>query len=542
MTDKKTAARKSLLDAVRRLERSFETTDAAAPSTTMLYLGSPLFQGSIDEDAREWLRALTPALSNLDPAQRLFHYLKVLVVGPDATTALTCVEAAWELVRGPFEAELSRAERSVITDAYARCAYYAWCQGSPEAALHVAQAAYQFSRQATVALYRVRHTVTALAALRTAAEDYPWDTFEPSRERAKALNRLVDVGALAQEVRLAQHAALAEQVLADPKAADRQVLEHVKGQLSKLPRVADLDDREGLVRLDELEVEPAPGVVVVIESLDHLPPTRTGPSPRAEFEALAGRHVPLAQIPDLTEASAVLRGEFPWAAEAVDRLLGSLVGRHSMPPTLLHGAPGVAKNELARRAAEVLGLPLTEYACAGASDAAFAGTSRQWHSGRASVPLQAIRRTGIANPVILLDEIEKAGTSRHNGNLQDSLLALLDGRKAFFDLYVEAPVDLSAVSFIATANDLSLLRGSPLADRFAKVEVPSPGPEHMDAIVSGILRRLREESDLDPRWIPALDASEREVIARAWRGGSIRPLRRAVERLLALRHDRGFAH
>ena len=72
-------------------------------------------------------------------------------------------------------------------------------------------------------------------------------------------------------------------------------------------------------------------------------------------------------------------------------------------------------------------LPLLRYDAAGASDNAFAGTPRRWNSGEHCTPLEAVYRSLKANPAVLIDEIDKAGSSRHNGNLELALLPFLDG-------------------------------------------------------------------------------------------------------------------
>ena len=99
------------------------------------------------------------------------------------------------------------------------------------------------------------------------------------------------------------------------------------------------------------------------------------------------------------------------------------------------------------------------------SDSALGGTPRRWATGEPSLPVEAIRRHLSAGPAIILDEIEKASSNRHNGALADVLLGML-GREtasAYHDPYVEAEVDLSQLNWLMTANEVETLH-APLRD------------------------------------------------------------------------------
>jgi ATP-dependent Lon protease len=149
----------------------------------------------------------------------------------------------------------------------------------------------------------------------------------------------------------------------------------------------------------------------------------------------------------------------------------------------------------------------------------------------------------VANPLICLDELEKASKDRKNGSLLDGVLPLLEPstRKAYWDPYLECAVDLSAMNIVATVNDSRPLRG-PVLDRFVLLHAPQPGPQHLEAIVTSLLRQVREASGRDPRWIADLDGAEWDVLRKGYRGGSIRPLKRALDRLLSLRRAPGIVH
>ncbi len=318
------------------------------------------------------------------------------------------------------------------------------------------------------------------------------------------------------------------------------------------PRDRDEDRAERIVSdlLDEPEAGAGEPGITVLQSVAHLPGSAkdgargsTGSTPRAEFSGIAGERLRCLPLRDLSETRAALVAQHPHAAGVVDRVLAHAVGRPfaKLPPLLFVGRPGAGKTRLATDILTLMGLPSVVYACAGVSDASFAGTSRQWGTGRGCVPLQRAKAHRLATTGIVLDEIEKAGESRHNGNLQDSLLAMLDHADQYLDPYVEAPVDLSGTTFLATANSRVGLSG-PLLDRFVVIDVPVPGREHVPALVDGILADVRRERGLNFDWCPELDGEELAAVQDAWRPGSIRSLRRLVEAILATRETLAPRH
>ncbi len=280
---------------------------------------------------------------------------------------------------------------------------------------------------------------------------------------------------------------------------------------------------------------------VVIQSLQHLakPAVHTRErrdSPRAEFEPIEGKALPLLPAPDPHRFVEGGAGKAPWLRPVFEAFAQDLVGAPYAwtRPTALVSRPGTGKTATLRAVAQGLGLPVRVYNAAGSADGSFGGTSRQWSSGRGSVPLQTALLEGVATFVIGVDEVDKASLDRRNGSLSDTLLPFLEreSARALFDPYIEAPVDLSAVSFIVTANSLDGVP-APLRDRLRIIEVPSPGPEHLPVVAASIVAEIRAERGLDAAWLPGLDEDELALLARHWRGGSLRPLRRIVETLLA---------
>jgi hypothetical protein len=259
-----------------------------------------------------------------------------------------------------------------------------------------------------------------------------------------------------------------------------------------------------------------------------------------EFEGIAGVRLPLVPLPDLAAVRRRLLDAFPHAVGVTDAILDALAGQPHvrLRPVILLGSPGCGKSTFASSLLELLGIPHEVFPCGGTSDGAIGGTARRWSSGEPSLPLALVRRTRCASPGIVLDELEKAGTSRHNGAVGDVLLGLFEPQTSsrWLDPYIQAAADLSHVVWIATANSLDGIQG-PLRDRCRIRHFPDPGPEHLPVIAAQLLRAQAVERGLDPRWATPLTAVELDALSGAWRGGSIRVLARLVEGVVKARED-----
>ncbi|TCT09675.1 ATPase family protein associated with various cellular activities (AAA) [Paralcaligenes ureilyticus] len=238
----------------------------------------------------------------------------------------------------------------------------------------------------------------------------------------------------------------------------------------------------------------------------------------------------LAKLYDLR---ATLTDEFPWAEEAIAVVMSDLIARRrygvvrlGMAPVLLVGPPGTGKTRFAQRLSDLLGTPNTVINLAGATDTkVLKGVTRGWASNRASRMVEFIQQTKIANPLFILDEVDKAHAAYGNGgDPQEALLDLLEPGNArrYQDIYLMTECDLSHCLYIATSNSLSAL-AKPLLSRLRPVFFPAPGPEHAEGIVKGLL------GDLERSW--ALPAGVLTVTPRQLgllRGLAPREMRRAL--------------
>ncbi|MEF2553064.1 AAA family ATPase [Aurantimonas sp. A2-1-M11] len=287
-----------------------------------------------------------------------------------------------------------------------------------------------------------------------------------------------------------------------------------------------------LVEEDVRMPEPAGPTARVLTSPIATPKTQATKSLWSACEKIANVDLPLRTV--YNDPTAMLLGEWPHAGDVIRRLLAGInVGDVvKLRPTLLVGAPGTGKTSLLQAIAAMLDTPHFVFPCASSGDNSFGGTPARWHSAQLSTPGEAIRQHGVANPLVILDEIEKAGRHFENGSLVDVLLPMLEAHtaQAYYETALDAPIDLSHVSFVATANTLSI--PAPLRDRFDVVRMPDPGPEHIGPLARRIVDDIRRKRGLVPGMIPPIAPDEEDLLKKAWRGGSLRQLSRIVEALV----------
>jgi ATPase family protein associated with various cellular activities (AAA) len=264
------------------------------------------------------------------------------------------------------------------------------------------------------------------------------------------------------------------------------------------------------------------------------------------YAAMVGDMVPYHLAPDLTVARATLRAEFPHAIGAVDLLLSGLAEGKPvlLRPTLLLGDPGGGKSRLARRFAEVLGLPMAKFDGSGSSDHSFSGSPKMWSNTQACFPFKLVQRRNVCNPMVFIDECDKATNGSVNGSLPDALVAFLETETSARhpDPSLDVEIDLSAVNYVLTANDAAELP-EPLMDRVRVVKVPLPTLAHLAPLSLSIMRDLAKADGQGLGWIEPLSADELAVAAKVWASDlSIRTLQRIVRGTLAAREQCAMRH
>jgi hypothetical protein len=487
----------------------FERRDRAArearhlPSTSELIAGMSFFNDSLTDDAQTWAERLLLRLHKYRDDllyADILTALQRLTVSPDSTDFRNAIDVLQSGI--PPQRFLGRESGEL------RCLLYCTASGDREAAIRLTGEVGSYLRRQVTSPDELKagiELVLGLSMLIRSAEIDVYNTPSPKNIRKQGQY-------LTRNIELFQN------------KSDRQV-DAVK---SNVEPVADVAAGPGLVVFSQV----GNAAFLANDRLDKIKP-------------LIGKRIPLISLRNLTPVKHALEREFPHAVGVIETVLYDLVSRDyvMIRPTILTGPPGCGKSTFAIRVAELLGVPCEVYGCAGINDSSFGGTARRWNTGEPAMPVSLIINSRSANPMVILDEIEKVGLSRHNGNLLDSLLPMVEPRTAarFHDLYFQAPVDLSGVIFFGTSNEPSLLP-KPLRDRFRILQFPVPQARDLPALVPGLLADIAKARGMDLRWIQRLSGEEMDALAGAWSGGSIRSLQRLLEGILAVRENHFEMH
>jgi hypothetical protein len=204
--------------------------------------------------------------------------------------------------------------------------------------------------------------------------------------------------------------------------------------------------------------------------------------------------------------SEVLAAEFPHltaiALDVARFVTGEAAESHR--PILLVGPPGVGKDSIVRRAAELVGRPIGEYDLAGSSDNRIVkGTSKGWSSATPSHAATICARSRCANPILLYSELDRAGGSRRNGNMYEAFLGLAEPttRRDWYDDGIGTGLDLRSISIAFTANGISATPAA-LLNRLRILQVGKPRAEHVRDILRQAQRRVAEEQTLSFEALP----------------------------------------
>jgi hypothetical protein len=238
-----------------------------------------------------------------------------------------------------------------------------------------------------------------------------------------------------------------------------------------------------------------------------------------------------------------LEREFPWFESVVERLETEQLLRarsknpwHQMRPLLLNGPPGIGKSAFVRAYSKAIGLPSLYVSLGGEADArGIAGTARGWGSTTPSIVVQAMTHNECANVIVFVDELEKAGGSKRNGDVKATLLAMLerDTARTWFDPCLQAPVDLSHINWIAGTNTLDGIPDA-LLSRFDVVACEGPTIEDWPIVRANMLRNIADSLGVEVCDLPKIDVSIDREIARLLARGDMRPVKRALEQCIGL--------
>lgn len=240
---------------------------------------------------------------------------------------------------------------------------------------------------------------------------------------------------------------------------------------------------------------------------------------------------------DLKRARRILDRDHDGLDDVKDRIIeflavGAMKGQVSGSILLLVGPPGVGKTSIGKSVAEALGRKFFRFSLGGMRDEAeIKGHRRTYIGAMPGKFIQALKEAGTANPVIMLDEIDKIGAS-YQGDPASALLEVLDPEQNadFLDHYLDVRFDLSKALFICTANQFSI--PGPLLDRMEVIQLSGYiTEEKIDIAKHHLWPKVLVKSGLKKGQVQISDSAIRHVIEGYAREAGVRNLEKQLGRV-----------
>jgi ATP-dependent Lon protease len=363
------------------------------------------------------------------------------------------------------------------------------------------------------------------------------DLLRRMRTAQEALQRQLEIAELQQKLRKD----------VEGHFSDSQRRAYLREQLRAIQRELGEEEADGEEQADQLrkKLQDAGANETVIAAADkELKRLNHIPSASPEYSVIVSYVEMLADLPwnkstedntDLQRAQEILDRDHYGLEKVKRRIVEFLAVRKLNPggrsPILCFlGPPGVGKTSLGQSIADALGRKFTRISLGGIRDEAeIRGHRRTYIGAMPGRIIQEIRRLGVRNPVMMLDEVDKVG-SDIRGDPASALLEVLDPRQnnTFVDRYLDVPFDLSQVIFISTANYMEGIP-SPLRDRMETISVAGyTEVEKLNIAQRYLVPRQIEEHGLQPEQCSFEEDAIKAIIQEYTYEAGVRDLERKI--------------
>lgn len=241
---------------------------------------------------------------------------------------------------------------------------------------------------------------------------------------------------------------------------------------------------------------------------------------------------------DVHHAQQILDEDHYGLSDVKERILefiavGKLRGTSQGKIICLSGPPGVGKTSIGRSIARALNRQFYRFSVGGLADVAeIKGHRRTYVGAMPGKMVQCLKSVGTANPLVLIDEIDKLGRG-HSGDPASALLELLDPEQNinFLDHYLDVPIDLSKVLFVCTANVIDTIP-NPLLDRMEIITIAGYITDEKMHIARDYLEKnTREACGIKPEQVEVTDAAFLALIENYCREAGVRNLQKQIEKI-----------